>query len=51
MTAYTPERIAFSLGSDYKKHPYSIRQGDKMLFVVAGAKATVTVRFGKTVTH
>lgn len=51
VTAYTPERVAFSLGSDYRKHPYSIRQGDKVLFVVAGAKATVTVRYGHTVAN
>lgn len=46
--SYTANRIVYSLGSDYRKHPYSIPQGDRVTFVVAGARATLPVRYGKT---
>ena len=49
VTSYTPSRIVYTLGSDYRKHPYGIHGGDKVMFVVNGAKATLRVRYGATV--
>ena len=49
--SYTPSRIAYALGSDYRKHPYAIHAGDKVTFAANGATATVRVRYGATVAH
>jgi hypothetical protein len=46
LKSYTPSRVIFTLGSDYRKHPYSVRPGDRIMFVVNGAKATITVKLG-----
>jgi hypothetical protein len=44
LTSYSSSRVVFTLGSDYRKHPYAVRVGDRITIVVNGAKATVTVK-------
>jgi hypothetical protein len=46
LTSYTSSQVIFKLGSDYRKHPYAVRVGDRITIVVNGAKATVTVKHG-----
>ncbi len=46
VTSYTPSRVIFTLGSDYRKHPYAVHSGDRITFVVNGAKVTVSVKYG-----
>ena len=46
ITSYSPTRVIVTLGSDDRKHPYAVHTGDRITFVVNGAKATVTVKHG-----
>ena len=46
LTSYTSSQAIFKLGSDYRKHPYAVRVGDRITIVVNRAKATVTVKHG-----
>ena len=50
VSSYTSTRVVFTLGGDYQKHPYTVGNGDRVTFHVAGATATIAVRYGKTVT-
>ncbi len=47
--SFSVNKVEYALGSDYTKHPYSVKSGDLVMFVVNGATATVRVRYGTTV--
>jgi hypothetical protein len=47
--SFSSTKVEYALGSDYTKHPYSVKSGDSVTFVVSGAKATLRVRYGVTV--
>ena len=47
--SFSASKVEYALGSDYTKHPYSVKSGDQVTFVVSGATATVRVRYGTTV--
>lgn len=47
--SYSSSKVEYALGSDYTKHPYSIKNGDSITFVVNGATATLRVRYGSAV--
>jgi hypothetical protein len=47
--SFSSSKVEYSLGSDYTKHPYSIKNGDSIMFVVSGATATLRVRYGSAV--
>lgn len=49
--SFSSSKVEYTLGSDYTKHPYSVKSGDSVTFVVNGAKATVRVRYGVTVSN
>jgi hypothetical protein len=49
--SFSDTRVEYALGSDYAKHPYSVKSGDLITFVVNGATATVRVRYGVTVSN
>jgi hypothetical protein len=47
--SFSSSKVEYALGSDYTKHPYSVKSGDSITFAVSGATATVRVRYGSTV--
>jgi hypothetical protein len=47
--SFSSTKVEYSLGSDYTKHPYTIKNGDSVTFVVNGATATLRVRYGSAV--
>jgi hypothetical protein len=49
--SFSSSKVEYALGSDYTKHPYSVKSGDRVTFVVNGATATLRVRYGVTVSN